>query len=91
VWEWLFSVCCAHSCQALPRWSELTNNTLQNNGVHFFTLKFEYHNTYNKLLLCNSANGDVARCKKNNSESSFGVFYMKKNKNLFRFEKTKKN
>ena len=25
----VFSVCCTHACQALPLWSELTNNTLQ--------------------------------------------------------------
>jgi len=24
-----FSVCCARACQALPLWSELTNNTLR--------------------------------------------------------------
>ena len=29
VWEWLFSVCCAHACQTLLLWSELTNNTLR--------------------------------------------------------------
>jgi len=29
VWKWLFSVCCAHSCQTLPLWSELTNNALR--------------------------------------------------------------
>jgi len=29
-------------------------------GVHFFTLKFECHNRYNKLLLCNAENGDIA-------------------------------
>jgi len=29
VWEWLFSVCCAHACQALPLTCELTNNTWQ--------------------------------------------------------------
>jgi len=28
--------------------------------VHFFTLKFECHNRYNKLLLCNSENSDIA-------------------------------
>jgi len=27
--EWLFSVCCARSCQAVLVWSELTNNTLR--------------------------------------------------------------
>jgi len=28
VWEWLFSVCCVHACQALSLRSELTNNIL---------------------------------------------------------------
>jgi len=30
-------------------------------GVYFFNLKFECHNRYNKSLLCNSENGDIAR------------------------------
>jgi len=29
-------------------------------GVHFFTLNFECHNRYNKLLLCNYENSDIA-------------------------------
>jgi len=29
VLERLLPVCCAHSCQDLPLWSELTNNTLR--------------------------------------------------------------
>jgi len=29
-------------------------------GAHFFTLKFECHNRYNKLLLCNFEDGDIA-------------------------------
>jgi len=29
-------------------------------GVHFFTLNFECNSSYNKLLLCNSENGDIA-------------------------------
>jgi len=29
-------------------------------GVHFFTLKLERHKSYNNLLLCDSANGDIA-------------------------------
>jgi len=28
--------------------------------LHFFSLNFECHNRYNKLLLCNSENGDIA-------------------------------
>jgi len=30
LWEWFFSVCCAHACHALPLTSELVNNTLRN-------------------------------------------------------------
>jgi len=57
----LFAVCCVHACQALPLWSELTNNTMRNNdGVHIFTLKFKCHNRDNKLLLCNSGYDDIA-------------------------------
>jgi len=29
-------------------------------GVHFFTLDFKCLNGYNKLLLCNSENSDIA-------------------------------
>jgi len=25
----LFAVCCAHACQALPLWNELTNNSMR--------------------------------------------------------------
>jgi len=75
VLEWLFCVCCAQSCQALPLWSELTNHILRNrDGVHFFTLKFECHNRYNKSLVCNSASGNSAWCNKNNSEWGFRIF-----------------
>jgi len=28
--------------------------------VEFFTLNFDWHNRYNKLLLCNSENNDIA-------------------------------
>jgi len=61
VWEWLFSVCCGHACYILPLWCELTNNTLRKQSwLHFFPLKLECHNSYNKLLLFDSANGDIA-------------------------------
>ena len=43
-------------------------------GVHFFALKFEWHNRYSKLLLCNSEYGDIAWCNKNNSER--GILYI---------------
>jgi len=92
VWESLFSVCCAHACQALPLWSELTNNTLRKQrwGT-FFTLNFECHNRYNKLLLCNSENGDIAWCNKTNTEWGLSVlkkrtktsFFLKKRKKTF--------
>jgi len=36
VWEWFFSVCCAHACQALPFRSELANNTLRNQRLGTF-------------------------------------------------------
>jgi len=56
-----FSVCCAYACQVLPVWSELTKKNCENKDeVHFFILKFECHNTYNKFSLCNSENGDIA-------------------------------
>jgi len=46
-------------------------------GVSFFTLKYECHCMYNKLLLCNSENGDIASCNKNNSEWGCCVFSLK--------------
>jgi len=59
------------------------------NGVHFFTLIFECHNRYNKLLLCNSENGDIACCNKNNSVG-FCVFLKKEHKPVsFQKEKQK--
>ena len=59
-------------------------------GIHFFTLKFECHNRYNKLLLCNSENGDIASCNKNNSKWGFCVFCTKRTKNCF-YSKNKNN
>jgi len=57
-------------------------------GVHFFALNFEYLNRYDKLLLCNSENGDIAWCKENNSDGVFvflskPVSFVKKQKNIF--------
>jgi len=57
-------------------------------GVRYFTHKFKCHNRYNKLLLCNSENGDIAWCNKNNSEGVF-VFLKKRTKTCF-FSKTSK-
>ena len=91
MWEWFFSYCCAHACQALPLRSELINNTLKNkDGVHFFTLNFECHNRYNKLLLCNFENRDIAWWNKNNSEWVFSVFFEERTKSCF-FLKNPKN
>jgi len=59
--------------------------------VHFFTLNFECHNRYNKLLLCNSENSDIAWWNKNNSEWGFTAFFQKMNKILFLFKKQKKH
>ena len=56
-------------------------------GVHFFTLKFKCHNKYKKLLWCNSEYGDMAWCNKNNSEWGFCVFSKKRTKNENRFLK----
>ena len=50
-------------------------------GVHFFNLKFECHNRYNKLLLCNSENGDIAWCNKAIPNGVF-VFPKKGQKNV---------
>ena len=36
-----------------------------------------YYVIYNKLLLCNSANDDIAWCNENNSEWGFCVFFVK--------------
>jgi len=44
-------------------------------GVHFFTLKFECHNRYNKSLLCNPENRDIAWYNENNSQWRFCVFF----------------
>ena len=55
-------------------------------GVHFFTLKFECHNRYNNLLLCNSENGDIAWRNKNR----FLCFFRKEQKPVS-FQKYKKN
>ena len=77
----------AKRCQFVVSWP--TTLCENKDGMHFFTLKFECNIRYNKLLLCNSENGDIARCNKNNSEWGFCVF-LRKNKIQFLFKKTKK-
>jgi len=39
-------------------WPTLCEN--RDGSLHFFTLKLEWHNSYNNLLSCDSANGDIA-------------------------------
>ena len=46
-------------------------------GVHLFTLNFQYHNRY-KLLFCNSENGVVAWRNVNNTEWGFVFFLITK-------------
>ena len=58
-------------------------------GIHFFALKFECNNRYNKFLLCKSENGDIAWCNKNNWEWGFCVFHKEEQKPVS-FQKTKK-
>ena len=43
--------------------------------VHFFTLKFECHKKYNKLLLCNSENGIIVWCKKTMQNGVYVLFF----------------
>jgi len=58
-------------------------------GVHFFTLKLGCHNSYNTVL-CDSANGDIALCNKNNSEWVIMFFFEKRTKTCFFSKKPKK-
>ena len=51
--------------------------------VHFFTRSFECHNRYNKLLLCNSKNGDIASRNRNTWEGFFLRFFLKRRKTCF--------
>jgi len=44
--------------------------------VHLFTLNFEFHNRYNKLLLRNSESGEIAWCSVSNTEWGFCVFFL---------------
>jgi len=59
-------------------------------GIHLFTLKFECHHWYNKLILCNSEICDIAWCNKNNAKWGFYVSFFKKNNNLLLFRINKK-
>jgi len=63
-------------------------STLRENkdGVHLFTLNFECHNRYNKLLLCDSENGDIAWCHKIIQNRIFR-FPQKKEQNLVSLKK----
>jgi len=42
---------------------------------YIFTHKFECHIWYDKLLLCNFKDSDIARCNENNSESFFLCYF----------------
>ena len=89
MWEWHFSVYCPRSYQALPLWSELTNNTAKTK-MGYISLPSNMNAKIGiKWLLCNSENGDIAWCNENNSQWGF-VFFYKKNKNLFLLKKNKK-
>jgi len=47
-------------------------------GPHFFILKFECHNTYDKLLLCTSENGYIASGSKTIQNGVFVFFFKEK-------------
>jgi len=38
VWEWFFSVCCAHACQALPLWSEFDQQRFAKTKIGYIYL-----------------------------------------------------
>ena len=82
--RWLLCTCL--SSLTTLEWIDQQNLRKQKWGA-FFTLKFKCHNWYNKLLLCNYKNGDIAWCNKNNW--GFCVFLEKRIKNCFLLEKTK--
>ena len=89
-------------CACLPiltTWVNWPTTLRKKDGVHFFILNFECHNRYNKLLSCNSENGDIAWCNKNNLEwgscaflkkTTKTCFFVKKNKNTGFCKKTNK-
>jgi len=85
------SVCCAHACQALQLRSELTNNTENKDGVHFFTLNFECHTvgitSHYCMILKIVILHDAIKIIQN------GVFPFSsiKKQNLFSLKKTTKN
>jgi len=90
VWDWLFFVCCAHASQALPPWSELTNNTLWNQTWRtFLYLSFECRHRYNNPNVIKTIqNGVFVFLIKKEQKP---VSSKKNNKNHCFFSKTKKN
>ena len=69
-----FSVCCAHACQATLEWIDQQHLAKTKMG-YIFTLKFECHNSYNKLLLFNSESGDITWCNVNKYRMGFLPFF----------------
>jgi len=63
--------------------SRPTTHCENKDGVPFFTLSFECQNRYNKLLLCNSENSDMAWWNKNKSGCLFSVLFEKRTKCFF--------
>ena len=74
----------AKPCHLGVNWP--TTHCENKDGVYFFTLNFECYSSYNKLLLCNSENSDIAWWNKNNSKWGFSVI-KKRTKILFLFLK----
>jgi len=70
-----FSVCCAHACQATLEWIDQQHLAKTKMG-YIFTLKFECHNSYNKLLLFNSESGDITWCNVNKYRIGFLRFFL---------------
>jgi len=64
----------AKSCHFGVNWP--TTLCENKDGVHFFTLKFECHNRYSKLLLCNSENCDIAWCNKKQFRMGLLCFFL---------------
>jgi len=82
VWQRLFSVCCAYACQATLEWNDQQHLAKTKMGHISLPSNFECHNRYNKFL-CNSENGDISWCNKNNWEWNFSDFLKKRTETCY--------
>jgi len=92
VWEWLFFAVCMLTNRHHFDGVNWPTTRKQRSGVHFFTLNFECHDRYIKLLLCVLLKMVASHdAMKTIQTGVFTFFFTKRTKTCFFFKKRVKN